>query len=143
MVKFCVPTCPIYICRPGHNCTCNKNYTSPFQSMLNDIFQPFIAIVQSTINFFQTYNACPFKKHPIIYRITKIRERKKSQIVNLFQFARKRSQMVIVLREFKAFWYNLYSDQYLRAEFITTCHTHFSNEGCHCKNLTKQYAPMQ
>jgi len=27
--------------------------------------------------------------------------------------------------------------------YIATCHTHFSNEGCHCRNLTKQYAPMQ
>ena len=56
-----------------------------------------------------------------LYRITGIiRERKNSRIVNLIQFARKRSRMVIFLREYKAFCYNysilllLYSDQHLR-----------------------------
>jgi len=56
--------------------------------------------------------------------------------------------MVIVLREYKDLGYNysilllFYSDQHLCA-YIATCHTHFSNEGCHFRNLKKQYAPMQ
>ena len=59
------------------------------------------------------------------YRITGIiRERKISRIVNLFQFARKRSRIQNFLVQL---FYSI-SDQHLCAyfaEYIDTCHTHF------------------
>ena len=71
-------------------------------------------------------------------------QKKILRIVKLFQFTRKRSWMVIVLHKYiklsgTIILLLLYSDQHL----LATCHIHFSNEGCHCRSLTKQYAPMQ
>ena len=47
---------------------------------------------------------------------------------NFSKFTRKHSQMVIVLRQYKAFWCML---------IPTVCHAHFSSKGYQCRSLTK------
>ena len=37
----------------------------------------------------------------------------------------------------------IYSFLVYTITYIAACHAHFSNEGCHCRSPTKQYAPMQ